>query len=91
MTVLSDQSAHIAGTEGRLEVTRFWQGKEGFSLVSPKGKVKKFYVKEKRPIYAVEADAFAEVVAGAPNWNAPDNTLANLRVLEQLRRSDGLK
>ena len=89
MTVLSDQTAHIAGTEGRLEVTRFWQGKDGFSLVSPKGKVKAFSIKEKRPIYAVEADAFAEVVAGAPNWNAPENTLANLRVLEQLRRSGG--
>jgi predicted dehydrogenase len=89
MTVLSDQTAHIAGTEGRLEVTRFWQGKEGFSLVSPKGKVKKFSVKEKRPIYAIEADAFADVVTGAPNWNRPENTLANLRVLEQLRRGAG--
>jgi len=89
MTVLSDQTAHIAGTEGRLEVTRFWQGKEGFSLVSPKGRVKKFSVKEKRPIYAIEADAFADVVAGAPNWNRPENTLANLRVLEQLRRGAG--
>jgi D-xylose 1-dehydrogenase (NADP+, D-xylono-1,5-lactone-forming) len=91
MTVLSDQTAHIAGTEGRLEVTRFWQGKDGFSLVSPKGKTKAFSVKEKRPIYAVEADAFAEVVAGAPNWNAPENTLANLRVLDQLRRSGGFE
>jgi predicted dehydrogenase len=89
MTVLSDQTAHLAGSEGRLEVTRFWQGKEGFSLVSPKGKVKKFSVKEKRPIYAIEADAFADVVAGAPNWNLPQNTLANLRLLEQLRSRAG--
>lgn len=91
MTVLSDQTAHIAGTEGRIEVVRFWQGKEGFSLISPKGKVKRFEVKETRPIYAVEADAFAEVVAGAPNWNAPENTLGNLRVLGELRRSGGFE
>ena len=91
MTVLSDQSAHIAGTEGRLEVTRFWQGKEGFSLISPKGKKKTFSVKEKRPIYAIEADAFAEVVAGEPNWNLPENTLGNLRILERLRRSGGFE
>jgi predicted dehydrogenase len=91
MTVLSDQTAHLAGSEGRLEVTRFWQGKEGFSLVSPKGRVKKFSVKEKRPIYAIEADAFADVVAGAPNWNLPENTLANLRVLEQLRSRAGFE
>jgi len=89
MTVLSDQTAHVAGTEGRLEVTRFWQGKEGFSLVSPGGNVKSFSVDEKRPLYAIEADAFAEVAAGAPNWNRPENTLANLRVLEQLRRGAG--
>ena len=86
MTVLSDQTAHIAGTEGRIEILRFWQGKEGFSLIEPKGKVKTFQVKEKRPIYAVEADAFAGVVGGAPNWNDRANTLGNLRVLEKLRQ-----
>ncbi|MCB1205563.1 MAG: Gfo/Idh/MocA family oxidoreductase [Verrucomicrobiae bacterium] len=90
MTVLSDQTAHIAGTEGRIEIPRFWQAKEGFSLISPKGTVEKLRVREKRPLYAVEADAFAEVVAGAPNWNAPENTLGNLRVLEQLRERAAL-
>ncbi len=90
MTVLSDQTAHIAGTEGRIEVTRFWQGKEGFSLISPTGIVEHFEVKEERPIYAVEADAFADVVAGGSNWNTPENTLGNLRVLEELRRSCGI-
>lgn len=50
MTVLSDQCAHIAGSEGRIEITRFWQAKEGFSLISPKGAIEKFRVREKRPI-----------------------------------------
>ena len=89
MTVLSDQSAHLAGSEGRIEITRFWQAKEGFSLISPKGAVEKFRVREKRPIYAVEADAFAEVVAGGANWNPPANTLGNLRTLEILRDKAG--
>ncbi len=91
MTVLSDQTAHIAGTKGRIEITRFWQGKEGFSLISPDGTVERFEVREELPIYAVEADAFADVVAGAPNWNAPENTLGNLRVLEELRRKAGFE
>ena len=91
MTVLSDQSAHIAGTEGRIEITRFWQAKEGFSLISPKGAVEKIRIREKRPIYAVEADAFAEVVAGGANWNPSENTMGNLRVLERLRAAAELR
>ena len=87
MTVLSDQTAHIAGTEGRIEIPRFWQAQEGFSLISPSGTVERFEVKESRPLYAVEADAFAEVVAGAPNWNPAENTIGNLRVLEELRKA----
>ncbi len=90
MTVLSDQSAHIAGTEGRIEIARFWQAKEGFTLVSPKGAMKTIHVPEDRPLYAVEADAFAEVVAGGTNWNPAANTLGNLRVLERLREKGGL-
>lgn len=86
MTVLSDQTAHVAGTEGRIEIPRFWQAQEGFSLISPSGAVERFEVKESRPLYAVEADAFAEVVAGAPNWNPAENTIGNLRVLEELRK-----
>lgn len=89
MTVVSDQTAHIAGTEGRIEIPRFWQAKEGFSLISPGGRVEHHEVEEPRPIYAVEADAFARVLRGGTNWNPPANTLGNLRVLERLR--DGAK
>lgn len=86
MTVVSDQTSHIAGTAGRIEIVRFWQGKGGFSLIDPAGTVEKYQVEEERPIYAIEADAFAEVVGGAPNWNDRANTLGNLRVLEILRK-----
>lgn len=90
MTVLSDQGAHIAGTEGRIEISRFWQAKEGFTLISPRGTAEIIEVPDDRPLYAVEADAFAEVVAGGKNWNPPANTLGNLRVLERLREKAGL-
>lgn len=88
MTVLSDQTAHIAGTGGRIEIPRFWQAKEGFSLISPSGAVERFEVKESRPLYAVEADAFAAVIAGEANWNPAENTLGNLRVLGELRKAE---
>lgn len=90
MTVLSDQGAHIAGTEGRIEISRFWQAKEGFTLISPRGTAEIIEVTDDRPLYAVEADAFAEVVAGGKNWNPAANTLGNLRVLERLREKAGL-
>lgn len=86
MTVVSDQSAHIAGTKGRIEIMRFWQGKEGFTLVRPNGDTEFFAVEEPRPIYAVEADAFADVVFGAVNWNPPENTINNMKVLDELRK-----
>ena len=86
MTVLSDQTTHIAGTEGRIEIVRFWQGREGFSIIFPDGSNERFEVCEERPIYALEADAFAEVVGGGGNWNSPENTIGNLRVLERLRK-----
>lgn len=88
MTVLSDQTTHIAGTEGRIEIPRFWQAQEGFSLILPSGAVERFEVRESRPLYAVEADAFAEVVAGGANWNPAENTLGNLKVLEELRKAE---
>ncbi len=51
----------------------------------------KYEVEEERPIYAVEADAFAEVVGGRSELErSPANTLGNLRVLEELRRSCGI-
>lgn len=87
MTVLSDQTAHIAGTEGRVEIPRFWQAQEGFSLISPSGAVERFETEETRPLYAVEADAFAAVVAGGANWNPAENTLGNLKALEELRKA----
>lgn len=87
MTVVSDQSAHIAGTEGRIEITRFWQGKEGFTVHRPNGESSFHSVEETRPIYAVEADGFADIVRGEDNWNPPANSIANMETLDLLRNS----
>lgn len=87
MTVISDQTAHIAGTEGRIEIPRFWKGEEGFTLFTPKGKQTHYRSRDKRaklPLYTIEADAFAAVVNGDANWNPPENTVANMRVLDAL-------
>jgi len=85
MTVASDQTAHIAGAKGRIEIPRFWQAREGFTLVRPDEEARRLGVEEERPLLAVEADAFAEVVGGGENWNSPENTLGNLHALEALR------
>jgi len=85
MTVVSDQTAHIAGTKGRIEIPRFWRGEEGFT-VHPQGADAVFHsVEETRPIYAVEADGFADLVSGGENWNPPANSIGNMRVLDRLR------
>lgn len=46
---------------------------------------------EDRPLYALEADAFAAAVQGkAPPWIAPEDTLGNLRLLDVLREQAGV-
>ena len=94
MTVVSDQTAHISGTTGRIEITRFWQAREGYTIYrptdDPMNPTAEFISpeKESRPIYAVEADGFADVVRGRiSNWNPPANTIGNMRVLDQLRKN----
>ncbi len=95
MTVTSDQNAHIAGTTGRIEISRFWRANEGYTIFRP-GKMPEqssaefvtLEEEETRPIYAVEADAFAGVVEETiPNWNPPENAINNMRVLDRLRHS----
>ncbi len=93
MTVVSDQTAHIAGTTGRIEIHQFWRGEGGYRIIRPGDSPENPIVEEVAapesplPIYAEEADAFAEVALGErPNWNPPENTVANMKVLDALRR-----
>lgn len=91
MTVVSDQSAHIAGTKARIEVTRFWQGLEGFTIIRPDAEPEHISVEETRPIYAVEADAFAAVVRGEGGlFGDREDTLGNMCVMDDLRKSAGV-
>lgn len=88
MTVVSDQTAHLAGTEARIEIPRFWFGAEGFEIIAPDGTRESIAAAaEPLPIYAIEADAFAGVLAGGENWNPASNTIGNLLAIAHLRRS----
>lgn len=90
MTVVSDDTTHIAGTEGRIAVRAFWFGRDGFS-VTRGDRTQHFKAEESRPLYAVEADAFAEAVFGeAPPWVSQADTLGNMRTLDALRESAGV-
>jgi D-xylose 1-dehydrogenase (NADP+, D-xylono-1,5-lactone-forming) len=91
MTVVSDQTAHLAGTNGRIMMPRFWQAAEGYTHIDATG-ASRFVapIETGRPLYALEADAFAEVLGGASSWHSPENTVANLMVLEGLLAAVGV-
>jgi predicted dehydrogenase len=42
------------------------------------------------PVYALEAEAFAAAVNGAAPWITREDTLGNMRVLDQLREQGGV-
>jgi len=91
MTVKSDRGAFLAGTEGTISLEAFWQGLDGFVL--RRGDREEFVPSPGgQPPYAREADAFRAVVReGAAPWITPEDTLGNLRVLDRLRHSAGLR
>lgn len=92
MTITTDQITRLYGTEGWIEIPRFWKAAEGFVIHRPGRAAETIRLPDnppRPPLYAVEADAFASVLAGAENWNPPENTIANLRLLETLRPHQG--
>jgi predicted dehydrogenase len=93
MGVGSDGGTHLAGTKGRVAVDRFWLcQEEGFEILSVAGESKRWVVVEdKRPLYAVEADAFAAAVRGeVVPWITAADSIGNMRVLDALRESAGV-
>jgi len=91
MGVGSDGGTHIAGTKGRIAVDRFWLCQDGFSVVQPGGDVSHLRERDARPLYAVEADAFAAAVRGeAEPWITAADSIGNMRVLDALRESAGV-
>lgn len=91
MTVVSDPGTFIAGTEGQIAIDAFWFGRDGFALKRADGAIEKHESPPTGPIYALEADAFAAVVAGkAKPWITREDSIGNLRVLDALRRAAGV-
>jgi predicted dehydrogenase len=107
MRVQADNSAQICGTEGYIEIPWPWKppaGKAGFtiarsipprqdkaSLPAPPPR-EWFSTEAPQDLYAMEADEFAEAVLdGNPPRISRDDTLGNMRVLDQMRRQIGLK
>ncbi len=90
MTVDSDQGTYIAGSEGTIQIQAFWFCEEGFTITK-NGQEEVVKVDEPRPLYAVEADAFAaSVLDGAEPWVGKEDTLGNMRVMDALRASAGV-
>ena len=90
MTVESDCKTYIAGTEGQIMVDTPWFAAESFTLKSG-DKEEIIEAKQNLPLYAIEAEAFADVVQnGATPWMTKEDSLGNIRVLDELRRQIGL-
>lgn len=90
MTVKSDWRSFVAGTEGTLEVNRFWYCEDAAVMLRGDGGREEIRVDAGRPLYAVEADAFAEAVRGGDRFVEAADTVGNMRVLEGLRGKAGL-
>jgi xylose dehydrogenase (NAD/NADP) len=89
MTVKSDWGTFVAGTEASLEVNGFWLCEDPVYLVRKDGTREEVKVDAGKPLYAVEADAFAAAVAGGAAFVGKADTLGNMRVLDELRRKAG--
>lgn len=91
MGVGSDGGSHIAGTKGKISADRFWLCQDGFDVVSDSGGKRMVRKEDARPLYAVEADAFAAAVRGeAEPWITAADSIGNMRVLDALRESAGV-
>lgn len=86
----------VIGSTGRLEVPSPWvvsrDGGESRLILHRAGKeAEPLVIHEPRPLYAVEADVFAECVAGQrPSPMAPEDSLGNMRALDRWRTAVGL-
>ena len=89
MTLANDWTTYIAGDEGEIAIHDPWLGDGTFTLTRD-GQVETIEARTDTPLYALEAEAFAEAIAGAKPWITRDDTLGNMRVLDQLREQAGV-
>ena len=90
MTIKSDWSTHIAGTEGQVHIESPWFSNGTFKIVRPQG-VESVEIQAEEAPYALEAKAFSNAVFGdAAPWISKQETLGNMRILDELRISAGV-
>jgi len=86
MTVTADRTTFIAGSEGYIAIETPWFSNGSFQIV--KGdEVQTITEESPMDLYALEAEAFAAIVQdGAKPWITKDDSIGNMRVLDQLRK-----
>lgn len=90
MTVESDRTTFVGGTKGWMSIDFPWQTADSFLVVNGDRR-ETIAVPTPKPVYALEADAFADAVSnGTPPWTSKADTLGNMRALDELRRQIGL-
>ena len=83
-------SSMWAGTEGQIHIESPWFCDGSFTIVRPQG-VDIIEIPADKDAYALEAEAFASTVSGsATPWISREDTVGNMRTLDQLRRSAGV-
>lgn len=89
MTVHNDWTTYISGDDGEIEIQAPWFCDGTFKLTR-EGKTEVIETKTDKPMYALEAEAFAAAVAGETPWITKEDTLGNMKVLDQLRALSGV-
>ncbi|MDH3718458.1 MAG: Gfo/Idh/MocA family oxidoreductase [Planctomycetota bacterium] len=90
MTVATDWSTVIAGSQGYLAIDNAWLG-DGPIIQVRDGQREEITIPATAGPYALELDHFAAVVQeGAPAAVSTEDSLGNMRVLDQLRRQIGV-
>ena len=89
MTVHNDWTTYISGDDGEIEINAPWFCDGTFKLTRD-GKSETIEAKTNKPMYALEAEAFAAAVAGGEPWITREDTLGNMKVLDQLRALSGV-
>ena len=106
MQVQCDNTAYLAGTEGWLAIPWPWKPpardayyelggqippKQDRTTTDGPPEARRFSFDAPAPLYAVEADAFADAVRqNTPMPVSPADTLGNMRLLDALRQQLGL-
>ena len=89
MTVMNDWTTYISGDKGEIKIEAPWFCDGTFKLT--KGEQSEVIeAKTDKPMYALEAEAFSKAVAGGEPWITKEDTLGNMRVLDQLRQQSGI-